>query len=316
MIKCISLLLILMFSSILFSCSKENKSEKAAEEMQKFVANISNYAKDIDGDFIIIPQNGIELAFNSCDTTEGLNTAYISAINGFGVEELFYNGSYAPDKERLAMLRILRSANKIMVAEYISDNKNIADAVTRNYNEGFICFPRVSSNYDYLEIPDTAIRQNINDITTLKEAQNYLYLISSDNYSSKNEMINAISATSFDIVIMDLFFDEVAFTSSEINLLKTKANGGKRLIIAYMNIGSAEKFRYYFKSSWGLYHPSWLKRKYEGYKDEFWVKFWETEWQDIIYGNENSYTKKIIEAGFDGAYLDNIEAYYFLFYRN
>ena len=203
-----------------------------------------------------------------------------------------------------------------MVAEYISDNKDVADAINRNYNEGFICFPRISTNYDYLEIPDTTIHQNISEITSLWNAQNYLYLISSDRYSSRQDMINAIAATNFDIVIMDLFYNEAAFTLTEIATLKTKANGGKRLIIAYMNIGAAEKFRYYFKNSWGLRHPLWLKRRYEGYKDEFWVKFWEKEWQDIIYGNDNSYAKKIIDAGFDGAYLDNVEAYYFLYYRN
>ena len=58
-----------------------------------------------------------------------------------------------------------------------------------------------------------------------------------------------------------------------------------------------------------------LKKKYDGYTDEFWVNFWEKEWQTIIYGNDNSYMKKIITAGFDGAYLDNVEAYYFLFHN-
>lgn len=115
---------------------------------------------------------------------------------------------------------------------------------------------------------------------------------------------------------MTFFFDGVEFTSSEINQLKIKANGGKRLVISYINIGSAEKFRYYWGKNWGLHHPSWLKRKYDGYDDEFWVKFWKKEWQQIIYSNNNSYMKKIINAGFDGAYLDNVEAYYFLYYKD
>lgn len=32
-------------------------------------------------------------------------------------------------------------------------------------------------------------------------------------------------------------------------------------------------------------------------------------WQAIIYGNDNSYLKKIIDAGFDGVYLDIIDAF-------
>lgn len=310
------LILIFTLTATLLSCSKEKRSDKAAEKMQDFVISISNYAREQDSDFIIIPQNGTELAFNNIDPNNGLNSTYMAAINGFGVEELFYNGTYSLDNERLSMLQQLKTSKKIMVAEYVTDNSNISDAINQNYNEGFICFPRTSSNYHYLQMPDSIIHPNTTDITNLSLAQNYLYLISTDNYSSKQDMINAISATNFDMVLIDLFFNGTEFTSSEINLLKTKANGGQRLVISYINIGSAEKFRYYWKKGWGLHHPLWLKRKYDGYEDEFWVKFWKKDWQDIIYGNDNSYLKKILIAGFDGAYLDNVEAYYFLYYKD
>jgi len=63
-------------------------------------------------------------------------------------------------------------------------------------------------------------------------------------------------------------------------------------------------------------HPLFIKRKYEGYDDEYWVRFWKPEWHKIIYGNDDSYIKKILDAGFDGAYLDNVEAYYFLYFRD
>jgi cysteinyl-tRNA synthetase len=39
------------------------------------------------------------------------------------------------------------------------------------------------------------------------------------------------------------------------------------------------------------------------------VKYWEKEWQDIIFGNEDSYLQKILDAGFDGVYLDIIDAF-------
>lgn len=283
--------------------------------MQDFVINISNYAREYDPDFIIIPQNGIELAFNNADQNDGLNAPYLSSINGIGVEELFYNGDYSLDNERLSMLQQLKALKMIMVSEFVTNNDNISDAFTKNYNQGFICFTRNSDNYHYIQIPDSVPKENTTDISSLSLAQNYLYLISTDNYSSKQDMINAISATNFDVILMDLFFEETEFTSSEIDQLKLKANGGQRLVLSYISIGSAEKYRYYWKNNWGLHHPLWLKRKYDGYDDEFWVKFWKKDWQDIIYGSDNSYMKKIINAGFDGAYLDNVEAYYFLYYK-
>ena len=111
----VSLILAITF----FSCSKEKRLDNAAEKMQEFVISISNYARSFDPDFIIIPQNGIELAFNNIDPNDGQNSAYMAAIDGFGVEELFYNGTFSLDEERLA---IFSSIKKIMVSEYVTSS--------------------------------------------------------------------------------------------------------------------------------------------------------------------------------------------------
>lgn len=278
-----------VLAATLVGCSKEKPSDRAAEKMQEFVVDISNYARSLRPNFIVIPQNGIELAFNNIDREDGKNLAYMSAIDGFGVEELFYNGAYSLDNERLLMLRQLKETKKVMVSEYVTDDRDISDALYRNYSEGFICFPRAQNNFHYSQIPDSVPHVNTTDIGALSSAQNYLYLISTDGFSSKEEMINAISATNFDLVLIDLFFNGTELANTDINQLKTKANGGERLVISYISIGSAEKFRYYWGQDWSLHHPLWLKKKYEGYDDEFWVEFWDKDWQNIIYGNDNSY---------------------------
>jgi len=308
--KCMLLYTILL---ILFSCSRDDKSDEAAHKMQEFVIDISGYARSIDPGFIIIPQNGIELAYLETDPSQGLNTEYLSAIDGFGVEELFYNGPLAVDQERLDMLRELEELKKIMVADYVSDDQDIADDINRNLAEGFICFPRGNDNYYYNHIPEIIINENSSDITSLALAENYLYLISSDLFTSKQSMLDALRSTNYDILLIDLFYEDIQLTVAEIQQLKTKANGGKRMVISYLNIGAAENFRYYWQDDWKLHHPDWIKKKYEGYEDEYWVEFWNKEWQDIIFGNDGSYLKKIIDSGFDGAYLDNTEGYYFLY---
>jgi cysteinyl-tRNA synthetase len=118
------------------------------------------------------------------------------------------------------------------------------------------------------------------------------------------------------VVLIDLYYEDTPLGAADIERLKTKKNGGRRLVISYISIGSAEKYRYYWKKGWGPHHPLWLKKKYDGYPDECWVKFWKKAWQEIIYGNDDSYMKKIIDAGFDGAYLDNVEAYYALYHKD
>ena len=314
------LILILLVSGMSFSCDDDDDSfdeeiDENAAKMQIFVEDISKYARTLKSNFIIIPQNGAELAFNNTEPDDGIRNSYINAINGIGIEELFYDGSLQIDNERLAMLRKIKTSApliKIMVSDFVSNNANVANAVTRSKDEGFISFPRSNENYDYLLIPSNITDENTKDIEKLSDAENYLYLISSDNYSGKQAMLDAIKAANYDIVLIDLFFEEAVLTSTEIQSLKIKANGGKRLVIAYISIGSAEKYRYYWQAGWKKGSPSWLKKSYSGYPDEFWVQFWNPEWQNIIFGNNDSYIKKIIDAGFDGAYLDNVEAYYFL----
>lgn len=298
------------------SC-KERKTEKAGVKMQDFVIAISNYARSQDPDFILIPQNGEEILFNDIDPEKGLRADLMQAIDGYGIEELFYNGSsYTPDDYRLGMLRQAGSSVKVMVADYLGNDSDAPNAFQVADAEQFIAFPRYNSNYDYKYIPATVFHENANDIHTLDQAQNYLYLISTDSYSDKASFLSAIQQTNFDVLIIDAFFGDELLTSVDITSLKTKQNGGKRLVISYMNIGSAEKYRYYWKKNWGLHHPLWLKKKYDGYKDEIWVKFWKDEWQEIIYGNADSYTQKLLNAGFDGAYLDNIEGFYFLYHKD
>ncbi len=311
-----SLISTLVFMLFIFgSCNKDKKIDKAGLKMQDFIRNISSYARSIDSDFIIIPQNGIELAHVDVNAENELDTYFLSSIDGFGIEELFYNGGAVEDDGRLASVRKVKQSKQILVADYTDTELGYQDALSKNANEGFLSFPRRENNYDYLYIPSEIQNENSDDIQSLSQAKNYLYLISTGNYSDKSSFLGAIASSNFDVVIIDLFFGDDAFTSTEIQALKTKANGGKRLVVAYMSIGSAEKYRYYWKKHWARQHPVWIKKRYDGYKDEFWVNFWNENWKEIIYGNEESYTKRILNANFDGAYLDNVEAYYFL-YRN
>ena len=286
-----------------------------ANRIQEFVINISDYAKTIKPGFIIIPQNGPELVFTGTDPGNGIRQDYIEAIDGVGIEELFYNakGKAIDDHERLSILRAVRSnGKKIMVSDYVSADADFNNSLQKNRAEEFIAFPRSKNNYHYKEIPDLT-DPNDTGIDELPKAKNYLYLINTDNYpEDKAGMLRAIKATNYDIVLIDLFFEGEALLSSEIDSLKTKQNGARRLVIAYVSIGSAETYRYYFQKGWKKGSPSWIKKNYTGYSDEFWVEFWDPEWQNIIYRGNNSYMKQIIDAGFDGAYLDNVEAYYFI----
>lgn len=315
-IATITVIALLMFGILYALTCKKDKHNIAAvrnspaQKMQQFVISISDYAKETSPGFMIIPQNGIELAFENADPKRPVNKRYLDAIDGFGVEELFYFDTLNVDQARLDALRQLVKKKKILNSDFVTAEEGIEDAKERNKHEGFIPFVRGASNYHYEKIPTRLVDENDADIYSMAHVRNYLYLINPGRYDTKEQFIEAIRKTNFDMVVIDMYFDDdVPLTPDDIELLRQKANGGKRIVLCYMNIGAAENWRYYWGRGWALGSPKFLRKRYEGYDNEVYVEFWDLAWQKIIFGNDNSYLKKIIDAGFDGTYLDNTEAY-------
>ena len=145
-------------------------------------------------------------------------------------------------------------------------------------------------------------------MTSLADARNFLYLINPQNFT-KEQFITAVMNTNYDLVVMDLFLDNTTFSAAEIDSLKLKKDGGRRLVICYMSIGEAEDYRYYWQTGWKNDPPTWLSAENPSWPGNYKVKYWEKAWQDIIFGDDQSYAKRIINAGFDGVYLDLVDAF-------
>lgn len=107
----------------------------------------------------------------------------------------------------------------------------------------------------------------------------------------------------------DLFFDGIQLSSTDVTSLNIKNNGSTRLVIGYMSIGEAEDYRYYWDSAWDTTPPSWLAEENPDWPGNYKVHYWQQGWKDIISGNASSYLKKILDSGFNGVYLDIIDAF-------
>lgn len=292
----------------------EKESAKAGKKMQDFVINLSKYARKFDADFIVIPQNGSELAFQNVQPDKPLCKEYLNAIDGIAIEELFYDENGKADDYRINNLKKIVAQKKVIVSEFVKEPNDHNRIIQMNQEAGFVPFIRSAENYHYHLIPEKIINENENDITKLSDVQNFLYLINADDFNTKNELIEKVSNTNYDLVLIDLYYLSFPYSKKEIEKLQTKKNGKKRLVICYLNIGAAENWRNYWQSDWKLGNPKWLKKNYKGYDNEIYVQFWEPAWQKIIFGNDDSYLKKIVDAGFDGVFLDNVEAYYALYH--
>ncbi len=89
-----------------------------------------------------------------------------------------------------------------------------------------------------------------------------------------------------------------------------------RLVLAYIDIGEAEDYRSYWKSSWRKPkgnkrgHPSFIVAEDpDDWSGNYPVNFWDRRWKKLMITGSNSALQNAIDAGFDGVYLDWVEAY-------
>ena len=143
--------------------------------------------------------------------------------------------------------------------------------------------------------------------------------------------------------------DGSRFNKAQLQRMKTKPDGSRRYILSYLSIGEAEDYRFYWKEGWverapfkeaeettqanpgpttgapapiapsieretiripKVSAPNWLGRENTQWAGNYLVRYWEAGWQSVIFGTPQSYLERIIAAGFDGVYLDRVDAYY------
>lgn len=134
-------------------------------------------------------------------------------------------------------------------------------------------------------------------------------------YQLQNLDLEAIGATAYDLVVMDYSADggpDGEFSAAEIAALKNSP-GGSKVVIAYMSIGEAETYRFYWGPAWDADGdgvpdpgaPAWLDVENPDWPGNYKVRYWDSGWQAVVM----QYTDRLLAAGFDGAYLDIIDAY-------
>ena len=121
--------------------------------------------------------------------------------------------------------------------------------------------------------------------------------------------IEQLAASQWDAFYIDAHYNMSALTKEEVEKLKRKPQGGRRLVIAYLSIGTTELYRWFADPAmidgtgnfmhgtvengtfiparerfWDMGIPNWmLWPAYAGqYADEMTPLWWHPEWRDII----------------------------------
>ena len=139
-------------------------------------------------------------------------------------------------------------------------------------------------------------------------------------YQLQGPEVAKLAASPYDVLVIDYSRDgsqDAAFTAADLAILKKKPDGSRRVVLAYMSIGEAESYRYYWKWTWGgawysdwflswFFAPSWKGPLNGEWAGNYATRYWQDGWQQVVLG-DGGYVDRIQKAGFDGVYLDKID---------
>jgi TolB protein len=143
---------------------------------------------------------------------------------------------------------------------------------------------------------------------TLADVTHWLYLIDVD---LAQETVERIAASEYELVVLDFIPSESENTDYPMADVVAQLHGAfhLKLMLAYVDIGEAEDCCTYWQPGWRVGDPVWIAGDDpDGWEGNFPVAYWYDEWREIWLG-EGGTLSAIMAAGFDGVYLDWVEAY-------
>ncbi|TIH12906.1 hypothetical protein D0S45_16400 [Marinifilum sp. JC120] len=131
--------------------------------------------------------------------------------------------------------------------------------------------------------------------------------INSWAYQLQGPSVPELAESPYNLLVIDYSkdgSDKKKFTAKEISLL----HRFNKTVLCYFSIGEAEEYRFYWKKEWAENPPRFLGPENPNWAKNYKVKYWREDWWEMAL---RPYLDRIIEAGFDGVYLDIVDAYWF-----
>ncbi|GGF74471.1 hypothetical protein GCM10011402_28900 [Paracoccus acridae] len=133
-----------------------------------------------------------------------------------------------------------------------------------------------------------------------------------------------LSSATHDLLVIDSSRDGTdagRFSAGEIARMKD-GMGGRSVVASYISIGEASDFRDYWNAGWTAggaasgrltgRAPDWLGPVNPDWPESRKVRYWDPDWQKLLFNDARTgELDAIVRAGFDAAYLDIVDAYYF-----
>ena len=119
--------------------------------------------------------------------------------------------------------------------------------------------------------------------------------------------VNQIVAAGYDLVVIDYSKDGTdsrAYSYSEIERVRSAGT----IVLAYLSIGEASDFRFYWQDDWGEDNPSFIGPDNPNWRGAYRARYWERGWWEQAV---RPHLDRILDAGFDGVSLDGVDTNWF-----
>jgi cysteinyl-tRNA synthetase len=293
------------------------------EEMRSFIQRIADYVRAQKLGFAIVARDAGELIIKRDVLDEKIISparTFIRSIDGVMFDGVFAGHQMigkAPTAEtQTAILerigRAKQSGLNVLSMEYATATQTINNVYKFAMDKGIVSSVAHRATPDLTEIPPYPKRpnaENSNNILALKDVKNFIYLSDPAAFGRQDQFALEIHDNNFDMVIVDPFSGRAPLTKTAVETLKYKKLGARRLVFARMDIATAASYRYYWQPTWAEGNPKWIAAPYPGDPDRYFVEYWNLGWQDVIFGNPQSFLFGLIAQGYDGVLIEGMRNY-------
>jgi len=309
--------------------------------LRDVVTALSDYGKGRDKNFLVIVREG-EALFHKGDWERHLEEFIDAKSSGLSdPNEIFLHQMFSKKEPEVPVGTPSRLYNKSIdgvvfnglycegrkpakvTDSILKDSKLVEFSIDHCKNDEAVIAAKMASAQDKMAIyadEDSDDKfdaipygdpflQNSNNVNNLKDVRNFLVMTDGRNYGSKAEWLLALTDSNYDMLVIDPFYKgKEALTKNDVHDLKFKKIGAGRLVIAKQSLTEASDDRYYWKDSWTLGSPEWLRMLSKTKDNTIITEYWNPAWKEIM----GVYFKGIVDLGFDGVMFDGMDNHYAL----